>query len=90
LIGLDERTNNRRETFAGRPFIKALIQNSFPHAAAPYRALEALMNRGFILLAAEMEANLSADRGSAQDRKRLRVKALKILAQVKPLHSGEP
>ena len=37
--------------------IKALIQNLFPHTDSPYRALESLMNTGFILLAAEMEAN---------------------------------
>jgi hypothetical protein len=29
--------------------IKALIQNLFPHTDAPYRALESLMNTGFIL-----------------------------------------
>ena len=37
--------------------IKALIQNLFPNAEAPYRALESLMNTGFGLLDAEMKAN---------------------------------
>jgi len=37
--------------------LKALIQNLFPNADAPYRALESLMNTGFGLLAAEMKAN---------------------------------
>jgi hypothetical protein len=37
--------------------LKALIQNLFPNADAPYRALESLMNTGFTLLAAEMKAN---------------------------------
>ena len=37
--------------------IKALIQNLFPDADAPYRALESLMNTGFSLLAAELKAN---------------------------------
>ena len=39
--------------------IKGLIQNLFPSAEAPYRALESLMNTGFSLLAAEMKANPS-------------------------------
>ena len=39
--------------------LKALIQNVFPNADAPYRALESLMNTGFSLLAAEMKANPS-------------------------------
>src|SRR2546427_1909613 len=34
--------------------LKALIQNLFPDAEAPYRALESLMNIGFGLLAAEL------------------------------------
>ena len=37
--------------------LKALIQNLFPNAEAPYRALESLMNSGFGLLAAEFKAN---------------------------------
>ena len=37
--------------------IKALIQNLFPNADAPYRALESLMNTGFSLLAAEIKVN---------------------------------
>jgi len=37
--------------------LKALIQNLFPDAEAPYRALESLMNIGFGLLAAELKAN---------------------------------
>lgn len=37
--------------------LKALIQNLFPNADAPYRALESLMNIGFGILAAEMKAN---------------------------------
>lgn len=37
--------------------LKALIQNLFPGADAPYRALESLVNAGFGLLAAEMKAN---------------------------------
>lgn len=37
--------------------LKALIQNLFPNADAPYRALESLMNTGFVLLAAEIKAN---------------------------------
>lgn len=37
--------------------LKALIQNLFPGTEAPYRALESLMNAGFGLLAAEMDAN---------------------------------
>jgi hypothetical protein len=37
--------------------LKALIQNLFPSADAPYRALESLMNSGFGLLAAELKAN---------------------------------
>jgi hypothetical protein len=37
--------------------IKALIQNLFPTADAPYRALESLMNSGFSILASEMKAN---------------------------------
>lgn len=39
--------------------LKALIQNLFPNAEAPYRALESLMNSGFGLLAAEFKANPS-------------------------------
>ncbi len=34
-----------------------LVQNLFPNADAPYRALESLMNTGFSLLAAEMKFN---------------------------------
>jgi hypothetical protein len=34
--------------------IKALVQNLFPNADAPYRAMESLVNAGFVLLAAEM------------------------------------
>ena len=37
--------------------LKALMQNLFPNAEAPYRALESLMNTGFSLLAAEMKAD---------------------------------
>ncbi len=37
--------------------LKALIQNLFPNADAPYRALESLMNIGFVLLAVEMKSN---------------------------------
>jgi hypothetical protein len=37
--------------------LKALIQNLFPTADSPYRALESLMNTGFGLLAAEIKAN---------------------------------
>jgi len=37
--------------------LKALIQNLFPNADAPYRALESLMNTGFGVLADEMRAN---------------------------------
>jgi len=37
--------------------LKALIQNLFPNADAPYRALESLMNAGFGLLSTEMKAN---------------------------------
>ena len=37
--------------------IRALIQNLFPNADAPYRALESLMNTGFGLLGAEIQAN---------------------------------
>ena len=37
--------------------LKALMQNLFPNAEAPYRALESLMNTGFGLLAAELKAN---------------------------------
>lgn len=37
--------------------LKALVQNLFPNADAPYRALESLMNTGFSLLAAEMKAH---------------------------------
>jgi hypothetical protein len=36
--------------------LKALMQNLFPKAEAPYRALESLMNTGFTLLAAELKA----------------------------------
>ena len=36
--------------------LKALIQNLFPYADAPYRALESLMNTGFGLLSAELKA----------------------------------
>src|ERR1700693_5396391 len=39
--------------------LKALIQNLFPAADAPYRALESLVNSGFGLLAAELKANPS-------------------------------
>ena len=39
--------------------LRALIQNLYPNADAPYRALESLMNIGFNLLAAEMKANPS-------------------------------
>jgi hypothetical protein len=37
--------------------LKALIQNLFPSADAPYRALESLMNAGFGLLSVEIKAN---------------------------------
>ncbi len=37
--------------------LKALVQNLFPDADSPYRALESLMNSGFSLLAAEIEAS---------------------------------
>jgi hypothetical protein len=37
--------------------LKALVQNLFPNADAPYRALESLMNSGFTLLAAELKTN---------------------------------
>lgn len=37
--------------------LKALIQNLFPSADAPYRAMESLMNTGFNMLAAEMKSN---------------------------------
>jgi hypothetical protein len=37
--------------------LKGLIQNLFPTAEAPYRALESLVNAGFGMLAAEMKAN---------------------------------
>jgi hypothetical protein len=37
--------------------LKALIQNLFPNADAPYRALESLMNTGFSLFAAELKAD---------------------------------
>jgi hypothetical protein len=36
--------------------LKALIQNLFPSVDAPYRALESLMNSGFGLLAAALNA----------------------------------
>ncbi len=39
--------------------LKALIQNLFPSAESPYRALESLMNTGFTLLAAEIKTNPS-------------------------------
>ena len=37
--------------------IKALIQNLFPNADAPYRALESLMNSGFSILGSEIKSN---------------------------------
>ena len=37
--------------------LKALIQNLFPHAETPYRALESLMNTGLVLLGEEMKSN---------------------------------
>jgi hypothetical protein len=37
--------------------LKALIQNLFPNADAPYRALESLLNIGFGLLGNEMKSN---------------------------------
>jgi len=37
--------------------LKALIQNLFPNADTPYRALESLMNTGFGLLATELKDN---------------------------------
>lgn len=37
--------------------LKALVQNLFPDAESPYRALQSLMNKGFELLAAEMTSN---------------------------------
>jgi hypothetical protein len=37
--------------------LKALVQNLFPKAEAPYRALESLVNSGFGILATEMKAN---------------------------------
>ena len=39
--------------------LKALVQNLFPNAESPYRALESLMNEGFKLLSNEMKANPS-------------------------------
>jgi hypothetical protein len=37
--------------------LKALVQNLYPAAEFPYRALESLMNIGFTLIAAELKAN---------------------------------
>ena len=37
--------------------LKALVQNLFPNADTPYRALESLLNSGFGLLAATLNAN---------------------------------
>ena len=37
--------------------LRALIQNLFPATDAPYRALESLVNAGFVLLAAELKSN---------------------------------
>ena len=37
--------------------LKGLVQNLFPNADTPYRALESLINIGFGLLATEMNAN---------------------------------
>jgi len=37
--------------------LKALIQNLYPQAQFPYRALESLMNTGFRLLASEMSSS---------------------------------
>jgi hypothetical protein len=37
--------------------LKALVQNLFPKAEAPYRVLESLVNSGFGILAIEMKAN---------------------------------
>lgn len=37
--------------------LRALIQDLFPNADAPYRALESLINTGFRLLDADMKAN---------------------------------
>ena len=37
--------------------LKALVQNLFLNVAAPYRALELLLNTGFGLLATEMKDN---------------------------------
>jgi hypothetical protein len=41
--------------------MKALIQNLFPGADTPYRALESLVNSGFNLLDAELKANPSLE-----------------------------
>jgi hypothetical protein len=37
--------------------IKALIENLFPNAETPYRALESLINKGFAILESEMKEN---------------------------------
>ena len=37
--------------------LKTLIENLYPHVQQPYRALESLMNNGFILLADEMKSD---------------------------------
>jgi hypothetical protein len=37
--------------------LKALVQNLYPNAEAPYRALESLMNIGFCLLESEMKTD---------------------------------
>lgn len=48
-------------SFDGTGEMKALIQNLFPATDMPYRALESLVNTGFTLLDAELEANPSLD-----------------------------
>jgi hypothetical protein len=44
-------------TFDEAGELKALVQNLFPNADAPYRAVESLMNSGFTLLADEIKTN---------------------------------
>lgn len=46
-------------SFDGSGDIKALIQNLYPTADSPYRAMESLMNAGFALLGKEMKSNPS-------------------------------
>jgi hypothetical protein len=44
-------------TFDEAGELKALVQNLFPNADAPYRAVESLMNSGFALLEDAIKAN---------------------------------